>query len=162
VLPWYGQAVKRYDVDDWLTSDQPFDWHGVSIETVHLPGHCLIHAGYLLDFAGRRWAVTGDSVMTDGTPMPLSFVMANHGTPVGRSGHLQSFKNLMGRGVDAALCGHGLRFANAQAVFAASHDRVEQAVNAMRPLVPDGDVEAAATRSWYADVASLLDEYRVG
>ena len=58
LLPWYNLGLEQVPVDIVLRERSVFDWHGVAIKTIHLPGHCYCHAGFLLTFNGLRLAIT--------------------------------------------------------------------------------------------------------
>ena len=47
---WGIPMDREAQIDDVLTEEQPFLWHDVAIRSIHLPGHCYVHAGYLLTF----------------------------------------------------------------------------------------------------------------
>lgn len=159
LLPWYSQNPRRYQVDDVLRIGTVFNWHGVQIETVHLPGHCLLHAGYLLSFRGQRIAITGDTVMTDGDAMPLNFVMANHGTPTGRAGVITAFEQMSRLPcIDLNLCGHGMRFSECSAMYEASLSRMRRSAEALQALFGERALESLATRPSFPPVSQAIAE----
>jgi glyoxylase-like metal-dependent hydrolase (beta-lactamase superfamily II) len=161
LLPWYGQSQSEFHMNDELTRSTVFHWHDTAIQTVHLPGHCLIHAGYLLTFGHQRLAVTGDTIMTNGSPMGLHFIMCNHGAPDGPAGIQSAFQTMLAQPSlpDINLCGHGMRFDQCQAVYQTSLQRIEEALAALAPLVAEGDLHKASIRPEYSAIESPLKNH---
>lgn len=58
LLPWYGLGQDGVPVDAAIPEGGAWRWDGLDIACLHLPGHCHAHAGYLLDRAGERVALT--------------------------------------------------------------------------------------------------------
>lgn len=146
LLPWYNLGLERVDVDIVLHEDAPYDWHDVAIRSIHLPGHCYCHAGYLLTFRGLHLALTGDTIQSWGEANGLSFIIANHSVPDERSGILKSYRRMVGEPVDLNLGGHSSHFTNCPAMYAESLRRIEHTLPYLRRLVPGGDLDAAFLR----------------
>lgn len=146
LLPWYNLGFDHVAVDDVLSGEKPYDWHGVAIRSIHLPGHCYCHAAYLLTFNGLRLAITGDTIQSRGEAGGLDFIISNHSVPDGNSGILKTYRQMVREPVDLNLGGHGSHFVECQAHYAESLRRIEYALPYFRRLVPDGSLEAALVR----------------
>jgi glyoxylase-like metal-dependent hydrolase (beta-lactamase superfamily II) len=147
LLPWYNVGVDHVAVDDVLRVGEPFFWHGTAISTIHLPGHCYVHAAYLLSFNGLRLAVTGDTIQSHGDSDGINFgAISNHSIPDGQSGILKSYMQMVDEDVDLNLGGHGSHFTQCKALYAESLRRIEHALPFLRRLVPGGDLDAALLR----------------
>ena len=146
LLPWYNLGFDHVAVDDVLSEEQPYDWHGVAIRSIHLPGHCYCHAAYLLTFNGLRLAITGDTIQSRGDSDGLSFIISNQSVPDGDSGILKAYRQMVGETVGLNLGGHGSHFMDCQELYAESLRRIEYALPALCRLVPDGDLRPAFIR----------------
>lgn len=146
LLPWYNLGIERVPVDDVLRTDAAYDWHGVPIRSLHLPGHCYCHAAYLLSFHGRQLAITGDTIQTRGDAGGLEFIIANHSVPDEHSGILKAYRQMVTVPVDLNIGGHSSRFTGCAAVYAESLRRIEYALPYLRRLVRAGDLPAAFVR----------------
>lgn len=146
LLPWYDLGFDHVVVDDLLTRDSPYLWHDVAIRSIHLPGHCMVHAAYLLTFNGVRLAITGDTIQSRGEAGGLEFIIANHSVPDGDSGILKTYRQMITETVDLNIGGHGSHFRDCSALYRESLRRVEHALPYLRQLVPGGDLDAAFTR----------------
>lgn len=146
LLPWYNLGFDQVAVDDVLSEDTPYSWHGVPIRSRHLPGHCYCHAAYLLTFNGLRLAITGDTIQSRGEAGGMDFLIANHSVPDDRGGILKSYRQMISEPVDLNLGGHGSHFGECAALYAESLRRVEHALPCLRRLIPGGDLEAAFFR----------------
>lgn len=151
-LPWYGLGVERVAVDRRVGLGATLSWHGTPIEVLHLPGHCYVHAGFLLDFRGKRLAITGDTLQMRGTPTELSFIMCNHAAPDAEAGPEKAFRQLLGRGVELNIGGHGSRFADCEAIYRASLASIERSQAAFRELFVERDLQRVCVRPWFAKV----------
>jgi len=145
-LPWYNVGFDRVTVDRVLREKEPFDWHGIAIETIHLPGHCYCHGGHLLTFNGKRLAITGDAIQTRGESSTIDFTISNHSIPGEDAGNLKSHRQLLGREIDLNLGGHGSNFTNCREVYLESCRRIEHALPYLQKLVPNDDLTAAFFR----------------
>lgn len=149
LLPWYNLGIDHVPVDDVLHEGEPYAWHDVAIEAIHLPGHCYCHAGYLLTFNGLRLAITGDTVQSRGSADTLNFILANHSVPGAAAGNLGAYRRLLARDLDLNLGGHGSHFTPCRELYAESVRRIEHVLPFLGRLVPHGDLAAACLRpSW--------------
>ena len=146
LLPWYNLGFDHVAMDLTLSAETPFVWHETVIRSIHLPGHCYCHAGYLLTFNGLRLAVTGDTIQSRGGSDGLSFFTANHSVPDEHSGILKTYRQLVAESVDLNLGGHGSHFTDCAAMYAESLRRIEHALPYLRRLVRAGDHAAAFLR----------------
>lgn len=147
LLPWYNVGVDHVDVDHLLSESEPFFWHDVAIQSLHLPGHCYCHAAYLLTFNGLRLAVTGDTIQSRGGEEGVGGIaFSNHSVPDARSGILKTYRQMVGQQVDLNLGGHGSHFAACAELYAESLRRIEYALPYLQRLVPQGDLERACVR----------------
>jgi glyoxylase-like metal-dependent hydrolase (beta-lactamase superfamily II) len=146
LLPWYHLGFDHLPVDMVLTAEKTFQWAGVTIRPVHLPGHCYCHGGFLLTFNGLRLAVTGDTIQSRGESVTLSFLTANHVVPDAAAGSLRAYRRLVGEGVGLNLGGHGSHFIECTRVYQESIRRIEHAEPFLRRLVPGGDLRTACLR----------------
>jgi len=146
LLPWYNLGFDHVAVDDVLSEDLPYDWHGVAIRSIHLPGHCLCHAAYLLTFNGLRLAITGDTIQSRGEADGLTFIISNHSVPDGNSGILKTYRQMVEERVDLNLGGHGSHFWDCHAQYTESLRRIEHTLPFLRALVPGGDLLSAFVR----------------
>jgi glyoxylase-like metal-dependent hydrolase (beta-lactamase superfamily II) len=137
LLPWYDVGWKACPVDLKLTSLTPLLWHGTAIHTVHLPGHCLVHAGYWLDWSGRRILLSGDSIQTRGEADSLQMPGANHSIPGTEEGHAQAYRNVIPLGIDLNLGGHSSHFQDCREIYNASLERIEQTTACLMRLFPE-------------------------
>jgi glyoxylase-like metal-dependent hydrolase (beta-lactamase superfamily II) len=136
LLPWYDVGWKACGVDLKLTRQSPLLWHGTAIHTVHLPGHCLLHAGYWLDWNGRRILLSGDSIQTRGEADALQMPCANHSVPGTEEGHAQAYRNVIPLGIDLNLGGHSSHFQDCRDIYNASFERIEQTTDLLLELFP--------------------------
>jgi glyoxylase-like metal-dependent hydrolase (beta-lactamase superfamily II) len=147
LLPWYNVGVDHVAVDEVLREGEPFFWHDTAIRTLHLPGHCYVHAAYLLSFNGLRLAITGDTIQSRGDSDGINFgAISNHSIPDGQSGILKSYMQMVEEEVDLNLGGHGSHFTQCKALYAESLRRIEHALPFLRRLVPGGDLDTALLR----------------
>ena len=152
LLPWYNLGLDRVTVDVVLREESPFQWHAVAIQSIHLPGHCYCHAGYLLTFNGLRLAITGDTIQSRGEADKLGFIISNLSVPDEHSGILKTYRQMVAESVDLNLGGHGSHFTNCAAMYAESLRCIEHALPALRRLVPGGDLDAAFLRPGFAQL----------
>lgn len=136
LLPWYDVGWQACAVDLKLTRQRPLLWHGTAIHTVHLPGHCLLHAGYWLDWNGRRILLSGDSIQTRGEADALQMPCANHSVPGTEEGHAQAYRNVIPLGIDLNLGGHSSHFQDCRDIYNASFERIEQTTDLLLELFP--------------------------
>lgn len=146
LLPWYDLGFDHVPVDDVIEEGGTYFWHDVAIRTIHLPGHCNRHAGYLLTFHGLRLAITGDTIQSRGDPGGMGFIVSNHSVPDGDSGILKTYRQLVNEPVDLNLGGHSSHFGGCAAWYRESLLRGEHALPHLRRLVRDGNLDAAFVR----------------
>lgn len=149
LLPWYNLGRDHVPIDLVLDEETPFPWHDTPIRSIHLPGHCYCHAGYLLTFNGVRLAITGDTIQSRGEAPGMDFIISNHSVPDEYSGILKAYRRMCGEAVDLNLGGHGSHFTGCGALYAESLRRIEHALPCLRKLVAGGDLEAAFVRPGY-------------
>lgn len=156
LLPWYDVGWKSCPVDVRMTRQSPLLWHGTAIHTVHLPGHCLVHAGYWLDWKGRRILLSGDSIQTRGEADSLQMPGANHSVPGTEEGHAQAYRNVIPLGIGLNLGGHSSFFQNCGEIYTASLRRIEDATGRLTSIFPPktpgelylrGSLQTAAVRA---------------
>ena len=164
LLPWYDVGWMSCAVDLKLTRQIPHLWHGTAIHTVDLPGHCLLHAGYWLDWKGRRILISGDSIQTRGEADSLQMPGANHSIPGTEEGHAQAYRNVIPLGIDLNLGGHSSHFQNCREIYNSSLERIEQTTARLMMLFPEksqSDIflrgSLRATRSGKLIASSLSD-----
>lgn len=146
LLPWYNLGFDHVRVDDVLSVHEPYGWHGVSIRTLHFPGHCYCHAAYLFTFNGLRLAFTGDTIQSRGDSVSLSFFPSNHSVPDARSGLLKAVRQLCAEKIDLNLGAHGSHFTGCAEFYAESLRRIEHAQPYLHRLIGGEDWEAAFLR----------------
>lgn len=147
LLPWYHLGVDSVAVDVVLREEEPFQWHDVAIRSLHLPGHCYCHAGYVLTFNGLRLALTGDTIQSRGEAAGAGgFMCSNHSVPDARSGILKTYRQMAGLEIDLNVGGHGSHFTGCAGQYAESVRRIEYALPFLRRLVPAGDLDLALVR----------------
>lgn len=145
-LPWYNLGFEHVAVDHTLALGQPFYWHDCRIDCVHLPGHSYCHAGYLIDFEGRRIACTGDTIQDRGDAPTLGFIMGNHSVPGTAEGMLAAYRAMVQHDVHLNLGGHGSRFRNCRALYTEAVRRMEHVTPYLQALFPQGDFARAFRR----------------
>lgn len=145
-LPWYGLGLDAVPVHVVLRRDEPFHWHDVRIDTVHLPGHCHAHGGHLLTFNGKRFAITGDTIQSRGWADSLGFIISNHSVPDAESGVRAAYETMARQRVDMNLGGHGSCFVNCKALYDESVRKIRHAEPHLRALFAGGDLAAAFLR----------------
>ncbi len=146
LLPWYHLGFDHVAVEEVLSTDTPYNWHGTEIRAIHLPGHCYAHAAYLLTFNGLRLAITGDTIQSQGEADRLNFNISNDSVPDAHRGILKAYRQMTRETVDLNLGAHGSHFTDCGAQYAESLRRIEYALPYLRLLVRDGDLTAAFTR----------------
>ncbi len=146
LLPWYNLGFDHLPIDVAFEEEVPFEWHGISLCPIHLPGHCYCHGGFLLTFNGLRIAVTGDTVQNRGESASLSFLPANHTVPDDSAGPQKAYRRLLADDVALNAGGHGSHFTNCAALYRESLQRIEHAVPFLRRVVPGGDLRTACLR----------------
>lgn len=147
LLPWYNLGFDTVGVDVVLTEASDFVWHDVAIRSLHLPGHCYCHAGYLLTFNGLRLAITGDTIQSRGEASGVGgFACSNHSVPDAQSGILKTYRQMAALKVDLNIGGHGSHFTRCADQYAESLRRIEYALPSLCHLVPHGDLETAFVR----------------
>ncbi|MEI8309120.1 MAG: MBL fold metallo-hydrolase [Verrucomicrobiota bacterium] len=148
MLSWYGLGWTRCDVDIGMTRQEPLDWHGNPIHTVYLPGHCFVHAGYWMDWEGRRILFSGDSIQSRGTADDLQLLMSNHSVPGTEEGHAAAYRNVIPLGITLNLGGHGSHFENCGALYRASLEKIEQTTARLLGLFGNRTPEEIFVREW--------------
>jgi glyoxylase-like metal-dependent hydrolase (beta-lactamase superfamily II) len=146
LLPWYDVGWEACPVDVRMTRRSPLLWHGTAIHTLHLPGHCLVHAGYWLDWNGRRILLSGDSIQMRGEADSLQMPCANHSIPGTEEGHAQTYRNVLPLGIHLNLGGHSSSFQNCGEIYTASLLRVEETTDRLTGLFPPKSPEALYLR----------------
>ncbi len=120
---------------DVLTSRrEPLLWHGAAIHTVHLPGHCFVHAGYWLDWRGRRLLFSGDSIQTRGEADSLQLILCNHSVPGTPEGHGQAYQNVIPLEIALNLGGHSSHFSSCTELYRASEQNIAATTAELRRL----------------------------
>jgi glyoxylase-like metal-dependent hydrolase (beta-lactamase superfamily II) len=146
LLPWYNLGLEQILVDEVISGQTPWNWRGHTVRACHLPGHCYVHAGYLLTFRGTRLAITGDALQSRGEAGGMNHIMANHSVPDAREGVLKTYRVLERETVDLNVGGHSSWARGCAELYRESRRRVEHALDWLTPLVPDGDLPRAFRR----------------
>jgi glyoxylase-like metal-dependent hydrolase (beta-lactamase superfamily II) len=136
MIPWYNLGINGINVDYHLQLGIGFDWNGIDIEVIHLPGHCYAHCGYIFDFRGERLAITGDTIQSRGESCSLSFIITNDSEPFS-AGVLHALQNLCDKNITLNLGGHGSRFRECNNMYKESILRVRKALDSLEKLLPD-------------------------
>jgi len=126
LLRWYGLGWSQCEVDIGMTRQEALDWHGNPIHTVYLPGHCFVHAGYWMDWEGRRILFSGDSIQIRGGVDELQLLMSNHSVPGTDEGHATAYRNVIPLGITLNLGGHGSHFESCGEIYQQSLQKIEQ------------------------------------
>jgi len=134
LLPWYKAGWDKCPVDIPTSRREPLLWHNTAIHTVHLPGHCLVHAGYWLDWRGRRILFSGDSIQTRGEVDNLQLILCNHTIPGTPEGHGQAYLNVIPLGITLNLGGHSSRFSPCTELYRASERNIAAATADLQEL----------------------------
>jgi hypothetical protein len=108
---------------------------GVMVDSAFLAG--LGHAGYWLDWNGRRVLLSGDSIQTRGEADSLQMPGANHSIPGTEEGHAQAYRNVIPLGIDLNLGGHSSHFQDCREIYNASLERIEQTTTRLMRLLPE-------------------------
>jgi len=125
LLPWYNIGWNECPVEVTTNRREPLLWHGTEIHTVHLPGHCFVHAGYWVDWNGRRILFSGDSIQSRGEVDGLQMPIANHSVPGTDEGHAAAYHNVIPLGIMLNLGGHSSHFQNCTELYRASLRNIE-------------------------------------
>ena len=76
-IDWYGFPFKRLKIDRAIPYNRPLDWHGTPVVPVWTPGHCNVHAGFLVRWQGQRVFCAGDVIQYGqgpiGCPLPVIY-----------------------------------------------------------------------------------------
>lgn len=153
-LPWYRVGWERCKVDLHLSRQAPTQWHGTDIHSIHLPGHCNVHAAYWLQWQGRKLLISGDSIQTSGQVDSLQFIIANHSVPGTDEGHAAAYENAAQLPIDLNLGGHSSYFKDCRKVYAASLKHIEQTSAQLLALFGDRDPEAVFLRPGFKGSAN--------
>ena len=129
LLPWYDLGWTKCEVDVRLSHREPYEWNGFSIRSIPLPGHCLVHAAYLLQWGSRLIALTGDTVQTNGETDRLALNFQNHHIPGTLAGHDASYREVLKFPVDLNLGGHSSYFTDCEKVYRASLEQIERQIS---------------------------------
>jgi glyoxylase-like metal-dependent hydrolase (beta-lactamase superfamily II) len=154
-LPWYNLGLGAMPVDVKLHRSTTWRWNDIAITTLHLPGHCFVHAGYMLTFRGLRLAITGDTIQTRGESESLNYIIVNHSVPDSREGCLAAYEAVLRHEVDLNLGGHSSHFTDCRRLYEASLARMRHAQAALRTLLHDGDLTRAFRRPCLPDLGTL-------
>ncbi len=136
LMPWYNLGINGINVDYHLQLGLGFEWNGIAIEVIHLPGHCYSHCGYILEFRGERLAITGDTIQSRGESCSLNFIITNDSDPF-NAGVLHALQNLYNKNITLNLGGHGSRFRECNAMYEESILRTRKALGSLEKLLPD-------------------------
>ena len=141
-LPWYNLGFDTVPIHDRLSLDEPYTWNDIRIDVIHQPGHCYVHAGYVLEFNGMRIAITGDTIKNHGAASTIVPRIPNHSAP-GKQGHQAALENVNQFDIDLNIGGHGANFRHANSLYQESIRRIQHATPYLRAIVPDSDIEKA-------------------
>lgn len=157
MLDWYAFPFAALKVDDCLTYDQTFDWHGTSVLPVHTPGHCYAHTGFLINWHGRRTFCSGDALqhgdgaITGGLP----FCRNDNGFP-DRSPAV-SYRRMAALKIDLVIGGHSHGFQDPDGSILRDFADVWTAQEqALAEYVPGNDLLRATTPPGYDAVRPSL------
>ncbi len=139
LLPWYDVGWNACPVEVTTSRREPLLWHGTQIHTVHLPGHCVVHAGYWLDWNGRRILFSGDSIQTRGEVDSLQMPTANHSVPTTDEGHAQTYWNVLPLGIMLNLGGHSSHFQSCTELYRTSLRNIEGIATRLLDLFAEKD-----------------------
>lgn len=123
---------------DRIFDDEPFDFHGIPMRYIFLPGQTYWHAGLVADLDGRRVAFTGDNMWRPHAPdRPLTgpIISRNRYLP-GRS-HDYSARQLLRHGVNRIAPAHGEIFDVTPADLEGYRDWADGVAAAVRALAGD-------------------------
>lgn len=133
-LPWYRAGWSSCKVDIRTTRARPLDWHGHAIHTLHLPGHCFAHAGYWMDWHGRRLAFIGDLIQVREEIDTLKIIPSNHWQP-GEEGHDGAYAALRGLDISLNLSGHSIWFTNCDTIYSETLQQIAGEIEQVKRLV---------------------------
>jgi glyoxylase-like metal-dependent hydrolase (beta-lactamase superfamily II) len=160
-LPWYNVGWNKCAVDLKLKRGAPLLWHGIPIHTVHLPGHCLVHAGYWLDWHGRRILFSGDSIQTQGEVDTLQFPGINHSVPGTKEGHAEAYRQIIPLGIDLNLGSHSSHFQNCDELYQAYLKNIEDITARLMELFSVKDAHEVFLRESLKPAAEKVRELMV-
>jgi len=146
LMPWYDLGWTDCPVDVEMTRQQPLVWHDTPIHTVYLPGHCLAHAGYWLDWGTRRILFSGDSIQTRGGVDDLQLLMSNHSVPGTSEGHSTAYQNVIPLDITLNLGGHGSYFADCERIYRSSLHKINETTSRLIDLFGDRDPDEIFVR----------------
>ncbi len=116
----YHKTFTPFKLNKELEDGEIFDVHGISIETMHLPGHSMGCTAYFFTWEGRKIVVSGDVI---GTLLGGDFGWGGS-IDFCKEKYLASLLRFSKRDTDIMLPGHGLIY------FHKPRIRVEEALNA--------------------------------
>ncbi|MFQ6049348.1 MAG: MBL fold metallo-hydrolase, partial [Phycisphaerae bacterium] len=122
---------------DRVLGDERFEWEGIEMEMLHLPGQTYWHAGLIVRVDGRTMAFTGDNMWRPAEasrPINGPIIARNRYLP--GKGHDYSARRLIERGVDMICPAHGEPFIVRRAELEGYLSWAEEAARAIRELAP--------------------------
>ncbi len=157
-IDWYGFPFDHVAIDRYLPYDQPFMWHDLPVQPIHLPGHCFAHAGFVVKWRQTCLVCTGDTIQYGRGPIGSGVPILYNDTAWPDRGTLAAVNHLMAVHPDLVLCGHSQSFFDRDGAIlrdmaSAAETRQRLAVelihdrNLLRAMTPPGydDVRPAQT-----------------
>jgi glyoxylase-like metal-dependent hydrolase (beta-lactamase superfamily II) len=135
---------------DRAFGDEPFDFHGIPMRYVFLPGQTYWHAGLVVEVDGRRIAFTGDNIwrpQTRDRPIVGPIISRNRYLP--GVNHGLAARRLLELGVDMIFPAHGEVFDVTRADLKGHRDWADAVADAVRALA-GGDL--AGIDCWWCRI----------
>jgi glyoxylase-like metal-dependent hydrolase (beta-lactamase superfamily II) len=118
-----------------IFDDESFDFHGIPMRYVFLPGQTYWHAGLIVEVGGRRIALTGDNIwhpQTRDRPIVGPIISRNRYLP--GINHSLAARRLLELDVNMILPAHGEAFDVTRADLEAHRDWADAVAAAVRAL----------------------------
>ncbi len=157
LLTWFGLWFDRIAVDRDLAYGRIDDWHGVPVTPVWTPGHCNAHAGYLVEWQGKRIVCTGDFFQYGAGPIRPGVPICYNDNAWPDRGPQYALRRLLELRPDYLLSGHSHCCHDPrQEVLRDFRAVYDEAFERFRDLVHDGDLMRAMTPPGYDELRQRL------
>ncbi len=159
LVDWFGFPYRSMEMDRAIAYDQTDYWHQVPVIPIWTPGHCNIHASYLIEWRGVRTLCTGDLLQYGAGPIRAMTPITYSDTAWPERGPQYTYAKMAELAPDLVVSNHSHSF------FDRDHSIVRdlcevyrEAYENHRELVHDGDVMRAMTPPGYDDIRLSRDE----
>ena len=120
---------------DRVFDDEPFDFHGIAMRYIFLPGQTYWHAGLVADIDGKRIAFTGDNIWRpQATNRPIVGPVISRNRYLPGINHSHAAGRLLDLDVDMIFPAHGEVFAVTRSDLEGHRDWADAVCASVRTL----------------------------